>query len=97
MLALVSCVDISFFSIIIGCFLLGVTSFVIKEAGIDIMMNIPGVSFPSAYERKVESTYGEEPIRIIAIDDLIKAKRTVDRDQDRLDVKSLEQAKSIKK
>jgi hypothetical protein len=64
---------------------------------IDIMMDIPGVAFPSAYERKVESTYGEEPIKIIAIDDLIKAKRAVDREQDRLDVKSLEQAKSMKK
>ena len=64
---------------------------------IDVMMNIPGVEFSSAYERKVESTYGEEPIGIIAIDDLIEAKRTVDREQDRLDVKSLEQAKSMKK
>jgi hypothetical protein len=64
---------------------------------IDIMMNIPGVEFSSAYERKVESTYGEESIKIIAIDDLIKAKRTVDREQDRLDVKSLEQVKSMKK
>jgi len=64
---------------------------------IDIMMSIPGVEFSSAYERKVESTYGEEPIKIIAIDDLIEAKRTVDREQDRLDVKILEQAKSEKK
>jgi hypothetical protein len=61
------------------------------------MMNIPGVEFSSAYERKVESTYGEEPIKIIAIDDLIKAKRTVNRERDRLDVKSLEEAKSMKK
>jgi hypothetical protein len=64
---------------------------------IDIMMSIPGVEFSSAYERKVESTYGEEPIGIISIDDLIEAKRTVDRAQDRLDVKSLEQAKSMRK
>jgi hypothetical protein len=64
---------------------------------IDIMMGIPGVDFSSAYERKVESTYGEEPIKIIAIDDLINAKRTVGREQDRLDVKNLEQAKSAKK
>jgi hypothetical protein len=64
---------------------------------IDIMMSVPGVAFSSAYEKRIESTYGEEPIRIIGIDDLIEAKRTVDREQDRLDVKSLEQAKSTKK
>jgi hypothetical protein len=64
---------------------------------IDIMMSIPGVEFSSAYERKVESTYGEEPIGIIAIDDLIEAKRTVNREQDRIDVKSLEEARSMKK
>jgi hypothetical protein len=61
------------------------------------MMSVPGVEFSSAYASKVESTYGEEPIGIIGIDDLIEAKRTVDREQDRLDVKSLEQAKSMKK
>ena len=64
---------------------------------IDVMMNIPGVEFSSAWEKKVESTYGGEPIKIIALDDLIKAKRALDRDQDRIDVKSLEHAKSVKK
>jgi hypothetical protein len=64
---------------------------------IDIMMGVPGVEFSPAYERRIQSTYGEEPIGIIGIDDLIEAKRTVDREQDRLDVKSLEQAKSTKK
>ena len=64
---------------------------------IDIMMNISGVNFYSAWERKIESTYGEEPIKIIGIDDLIKAKKTMNREQDRLDVKCLEQAKSMNK
>jgi hypothetical protein len=43
------------------------------------MMNIPGVEFPSAWERNVESIYGEEPIKFIGIDDLMQAKRTMDR------------------
>jgi len=63
---------------------------------IDVMMNIPGVDFSSAWQSKVESTYGGEHINIIGLDDLIKAKKTVDREQDRLDVKTLEQAKRTK-
>ena len=63
---------------------------------IDIMMNIPGLDFSSAWDRKVTSSYGGETIYIVHIDDLIQAKKTMDREQDRLDVKSLEQAKTIK-
>lgn len=63
---------------------------------IDIMMDIPGVDFSPAWERRMESTYGGEFINIIGLDDLIEAKQTVDRDQDRLDLKILEQAKRIK-
>ena len=63
---------------------------------IDIMMNIPGLEFSSAWARKVTSSYGGEPINIVHIDDLIQAKKTMDREQDRLDVKSLEQAKTMK-
>ena len=60
---------------------------------IDIMMNIPGVEFSSSWERRVKTSYGGESINMIGIDDLIKAKRTMARDQDRLDLKSLEEAK----
>ena len=63
---------------------------------IDIMMNIPGLEFSSAWDRKVTSSYGGEAIFIVHIDDLIQAKKTMDREQDRLDVRSLEQAKNIK-
>ena len=63
---------------------------------IDIMMDVPGVDFSSAWEKRIESSYGGESINIIGIDDLIKAKQTVNRDQDKLDLKILEQAKSSK-
>ena len=61
---------------------------------IDIMMNVPGVVFPEAWENRVESSYGEEKVNIIAIDDLILAKRTANRDQDKIDVKNLEKVKN---
>jgi hypothetical protein len=59
-------------------------------------MNIPGLEFSSAWDRKVTSSYGGEPIYIVHVDDLIEAKKTMDREQDRLDVRILEQAKAIK-
>jgi hypothetical protein len=60
---------------------------------IDIMMDIPGVEFSPAWERRVQSSYGGESINILDIGDLIQAKKAMDREQDRLDVKSLEEAK----
>ena len=56
---------------------------------IDIMMNIPGVEFSAAWENRVKSSYGDEPINIIGLNDLIKAKKATNRDQDRIDLKSL--------
>ncbi len=64
---------------------------------IDIMMNIPGLEFSSAWDRRETSSYGGEPVYIVHIDDLIEAKKTMDREQDRLDVRILEQAKTIRK
>lgn len=63
---------------------------------IDIMMSIPGVDFPSAWENRVAASYGEVPISIISLDDLIKAKQAAGREQDQLDLKSLDRAKAPK-
>ncbi|MBW2075803.1 MAG: hypothetical protein JRI58_13850 [Deltaproteobacteria bacterium] len=57
---------------------------------IDIMMDIPGVDFSSAWENRIEASYDKEPIYIIGIKDLIEAKKTSNREQDRLDLKNLE-------
>ena len=56
---------------------------------IDIMMDIPGVDFEQAWEHKSVSQYGDVPIFILGLDDLIKAKEHAGRDQDLLDVKNL--------
>ena len=61
---------------------------------IDIMMNIPGVDFQSAWENRVAASYVEVPISIISLDDLIKAKRAAGREQDLLDLKSLDRARA---
>ncbi|MDZ7319558.1 MAG: hypothetical protein ONB11_10410 [candidate division KSB1 bacterium] len=56
---------------------------------IDIMMDIPGVDFEKAWKKKSESHYGDVPIYILSLDDLIKAKTQAARDQDLLDLKNL--------
>ena len=57
---------------------------------IDIMMDIPGVEFEKAWQNRIQSKYGEIPIFIMSLNDLIKAKKTAGRDQDLLDLKRLQ-------
>jgi hypothetical protein len=57
---------------------------------IDVMMDIPGVSFSGAWKNRVKTTYDNEPANIIGIEDLIQAKKTSNRDQDRLDLRNLQ-------
>jgi Nucleotidyl transferase of unknown function (DUF2204) len=60
---------------------------------IDIMMGVPGLEFEEAWKRRVTSSYDGKEIFIVALDDLIEAKKTTNRESDRLDLKLLEQAK----
>jgi len=60
---------------------------------IDILMNVPGLVFDSAWKHRIKSFYGNIPINILSLDDIIIAKQHADRDQDRLDLKNLFYAK----
>lgn len=66
----------------------------IEPNRIDIMMDIPGVEFEKAWKSRKHSQYGDTPIFIMSLDDLIKAKERAGRDQDLLDLKQL---KAVKK
>jgi len=57
------------------------------------MMAVPGLEFAAAYNRKVTSSYGGEVISILDLNDLVHAKKTTNRDLDKLDLRLLEQAK----
>lgn len=46
---------------------------------IDIMMNVPGVSFEAAWRRRRRMLYGKAPINIIGLDDLISSKKKAGR------------------
>lgn len=64
---------------------------------IDIMMNISGFQFSSAWKNRARSSYGGERVYVVGLDDLIQAKRTINREQDRLDLKILEKPKTEEK
>jgi hypothetical protein len=61
---------------------------------IDIIMGVPGIDFGPAFERSVATSYGGQPIRVLALDDLVTAKKAAGRARDLLDVESLEQKRS---
>ena len=56
---------------------------------IDIMMDVPGVSFQTAWKNRKKTKYGKTPINIIGVKDLIKAKKKARRPQDKLDIEKL--------
>jgi len=62
---------------------------------IDIMMGIPGIDFPPAWENRVDADIEGITVHYMSCDDLITAKRAAGRPQDLLDITALEQARKI--
>lgn len=60
---------------------------------IDILTAIDGVEFQVAWERKVSSAYGDQPVMVIGIEELILNKEATGRPQDALDAQTLRQPK----
>jgi hypothetical protein len=60
---------------------------------IDVVTSISGVDFEGAWSRKVATTYGELPIHVLSMEDLIANKRAVGRPQDLIDLEHLERAR----
>jgi predicted nucleotidyltransferase len=61
---------------------------------IDLLSEIPGLpSFEAAWKKRVDARFGSIPTHYVGLDDLIRAKREIDRDQDRADVRVLQRAK----
>lgn len=69
----------------------------IEPNRIDILMGIAGVKFSTAWGKRKKTKYDNEPIPIINIDDLIKAKEAANRPHDKIDLKKLKVYKSLKK
>jgi len=62
----------------------------IAPTRIDLMPRLAGIAdFPSAWSRRVDAVFGDVPAHYIALDDLIRAKISAGREQDKADVKTL--------
>lgn len=56
---------------------------------IDVLMDVDGIAFTTAWKNKKVSRYGDEKIFLIAKKDLIRAKKKTNRPQDQIDVLNL--------
>jgi hypothetical protein len=63
---------------------------------IDIMMGLPGIKPEQAWKKSKRSKYGRTTIRVIGLEELIKAKKKAARLQDKLDLENLRKKKKIK-
>lgn len=63
---------------------------------IDVLTSLEGLEFAEAWKRREASSYGDVPISILGLDDLIMCKRQAGRPQDLLDVSWLEKAKKTR-
>ncbi|HEX9731147.1 MAG TPA: hypothetical protein VGG06_04075 [Thermoanaerobaculia bacterium] len=61
---------------------------------IDVITELKGLSFAGAWQRRIHSTYGDVPVALLGLDDLLVNKRSVGRPQDLLDVGALERARN---
>ena len=65
----------------------------IEPNRIDILMGIGGPSFDELWERRCTDKYGDQPITILSLEDLIQAKKIANRPEDQKDLKLLEPEK----
>lgn len=64
--------------------------FGVPPARVDILRDVSGVTFPEADARRVEVEWDGVPVRVLALQDLLAAKRAAGREQDLQDVRILE-------
>lgn len=65
---------------------------------IDLIKSLSGVdSFEAAWDRRVDAAFGQVPTHYLSRNDLIAAKKSAGRDQDRADVESLLRAERAAK
>ncbi len=70
----------------------------IAPARIDLLASLSGIpDFEEAWERRIEARFGASRAPYLSLDDLIRAKQSANRDQDRADLRSLERARKARK
>jgi hypothetical protein len=61
---------------------------------IDLLTDVPGAEFVTAYARRVDTTWDDQIVSVVGLDDLIATKRAANRDKDQLDAKHLERVRA---
>jgi predicted nucleotidyltransferase len=61
----------------------------VEPSRIDLLSQVSPLEFDSAWRRRVETTYGNVPISVLSLEDLIAVKEAAGRPQDLLDVERL--------
>jgi len=65
----------------------------VAPSRIDLLSRIAGIrDFESAWERRVDAPFGDVPAHYLSLDDLIQAKTSAGRDQDKADLRALRRA-----
>jgi predicted nucleotidyltransferase len=60
---------------------------------IDLLSRVAGIeNFEAAWERRVDSEFGDVPAHFLSLDDLIQAKTSAGRDLDKADLRALRRA-----
>ncbi|HKO36401.1 MAG TPA: DUF6036 family nucleotidyltransferase [Pyrinomonadaceae bacterium] len=65
----------------------------IEPVRIDIITGVDGLTFEPAWQNRVASEYGGEPVFVVSRDDLIRNKRASGRPQDLADIAALDRRK----
>lgn len=56
---------------------------------VDVLTGIDGVTFEDAWARRIDSAYGDQPVQVIGLEELIRNKLATGRAQDALDARTL--------
>lgn len=66
----------------------------VEPVRVDLITSISGLDFGPAYANAVDAKYGDMRIKVLSLDDIIKAKQAAGRPQDKLDLVGLEEARA---
>ena len=61
---------------------------------VDFLKHAPGIDFPTAWERRIVDDWNGVSVFIVSFDDLLNAKRAAGREQDLIDARNLERART---
>lgn len=64
---------------------------------VDIMISVPGLDFKTAWKNRQRTIYGNTPIHVLGIEDVIRSKKAAARPQDKVDLIELKNRMSRRK